>query len=188
MRCRECEAVLWSYVDRELTLADRRAVEAHIVACARCAGALERVRAFPLNAIELRCAAPPPDFTERLMRRIEPLPTPRDYALQARASGMPHQLPALALAFTAAAAAVLLGLFSTSLFALLVRDASRRKGTLDLPSVASIGLADATLVWHWVAVNAGAIGSALVVIALMVGVFALLWRHLLDAEPNGGRH
>ena len=118
MRCRECEALLWSYVDGELVESRRRAIDAHLNACPRCALAFERLCAFPLRRGQLAVAAPPPDFTTRLMRRIEPLPPPRELALP------PPPVPfrgaaGAVLAFASAAAALLLGLISTSALALL---------------------------------------------------------------------
>lgn len=184
MRCRECEAVLWSYVDRELAPPERRAVETHLQHCERCTEALERVNAFPLNTIELRYAAPPTDFTDRLMRRIEHLPAPRDIALRRQDDASNHQLPMFALAITSAAAAVLIGLFTASLFALLVRDATAPRVRLDLPSIAAIGLADMTKVWSWLSVNTSTLASAFVVLALMVAVLALLWRQLVESESS----
>lgn len=185
MRCRECEAVLWSYVDRELAPHERRTVEAHIQHCERCAVALERIHAFPLNAIELRFAAPPTDFTDRLMRRIEQLPAPREIAVLRQDNASSFQLPTVALAITAAAAAVLIGLFTASLFAILANDATAPPVPLDFPSIAAIGLADMTMVWSWLSMNASTLGMALVVLALMAAVLVLLWRQLVEAESTG---
>jgi len=78
MRCRECESLLWSYVDGELAEGQRQTVEGHLAGCPRCTLAFERLRAFPLRLGHLTAVAPPPDFTTRLMRRIEPLPPPRE--------------------------------------------------------------------------------------------------------------
>jgi len=121
MRCRECESLLWSYVDGELAEGQRQTVEGHLAGCPRCALALERLRAFPLRLGHLTAVAPPPDFTTRLMRRIEPLPPPRELAGLASTQGYgPLRGPMGAfLALASAAAAVLIGLFSTSALALL---------------------------------------------------------------------
>ncbi len=117
MRCRECEASLWSYLDGELPEDRQRLVDDHLATCARCALALEQLRDFPLRP-GMFTAVPPPDFTARLMRRIEPLPPPRDLVLPA------HPLPfrgpfGAVVAFASAAAALLLGLISTSALALM---------------------------------------------------------------------
>ena len=117
MRCRECEASLWSYIDGELPEERRRPVDDHLVSCARCTLALERLRAFPLHP-GMFSAVPPPDFTARLMRRIEPLPPPRELALPALP--LPFRGPfGAVVAFASAAAALLLGLISTSALALM---------------------------------------------------------------------
>ena len=118
MRCRECEASLWSYIDGELPEDRQRLVDDHLAGCARCTLALERLRAFPLRLGMPYAATPPPDFTARLMRRIEPLPPPRDLIVPA------HPLPfrgpfGAVVAFASAAAALLLGLISTSALALM---------------------------------------------------------------------
>lgn len=187
MRCRECEAVLWGYVDRELAPSELPVVEAHLRECARCAAALERVRAFPLHALKLRCAAPPLDFTERLMRRIESLPTPREYAPLNVRGGARRQLPMIVLAVSASAAAVLLGLLSTSLFALVARDLAAGQAPLDVPSLTAIGLADLTKIWSWFNGNSSMVWSALVVLGLMVTVLTLLWQQLLESGSRGER-
>ncbi|MDP9375856.1 MAG: anti-sigma factor [Chloroflexota bacterium] len=121
MRCRECEALLWEYVDRELSDTQRRAVEAHLAGCLRCVLALERTRAFPLRISQMTAVPPPPDFTARLMRRIEPLPPPCDLVAVVNRGGGEGPAGALGvvLAFSAAAAAVTLGLLSTAVMALL---------------------------------------------------------------------
>lgn len=119
MRCRECEPLLWAYIDDELPETQRRAVAAHLAECPACGAAHDELRAFPLQIGSLRAVPPPPDFTARLMRRITPLPTPQELALQRRdrINGWNRPLGAL-MAFSAAAAAVFLGLISTAMLAL----------------------------------------------------------------------
>lgn len=118
MRCRECESMLWIYLDGELPDAERRAVAMHLAGCPRCAQALDQLRAFPLRTTRLQVMAPPPDFTARLMQRITPLPSPQELATQhARTSGW-HGPMGMAVAFSAAAAAIILGLISTTAIAL----------------------------------------------------------------------
>src|SRR5207248_404582 len=81
-------------------------VEGHLAGCPRCALALERLRAFPLRLGHLTAVAPPPDFTTRLMRRIEPLPPPRELAGLASAQGYgPLRGPMGAILALASAAA-----------------------------------------------------------------------------------
>lgn len=131
MRCRECESLLWAYIDDELPEAQRRALASHVGTCASCSSTYDELRAFPLQLGQLRMMPPPPDFTARLMQRIAPLPCPQDIAThreRARANGWPRPF-GLLLATSVAAAAVLLGLMSTALLAL----ASGRP----LPSVAT---------------------------------------------------
>lgn len=176
--------MLWSYVDRELAPLERRAVDAHLQDCERCTAALERVRAFPLNTIKLRYTAPPSDFTDRLMRRIENLPPPCDFALHPQDDASNHRLPALALAITAAAAAVLIGLFTASLFVLLARDTTASGVALDFPGIAAIGLADMTKVWSWLSMNTRTLWSALPIVALMLTVLTFLWRQLVESEST----
>lgn len=121
MRCRECRALLWSYIDCELPVARQRAVETHLDACLSCRLAHERFLAFPLQVGNVSAIPPPPDFTTRLMRRIEVLPPPSELRLadHTQRGGAFGSAVGAVLAFSVAAAAVLLGLISTSLLALL---------------------------------------------------------------------
>lgn len=119
MRCRECKALLWDYLDGELSDAGRTSVETHLAACAQCSLAHERLRAFPLQPSQLTAVPPPPDFTTRLMRRIEPLPPPRELAGVGERNGAFGSAIGVILACSSAAAAVTLGLLSLSAMALL---------------------------------------------------------------------
>lgn len=121
MRCRECKALLWSYIDRELAEQQRRAVETHLNDCDACRFERERLLTFPLRVGDLPVVPPPPDFTARLMRRIEVLPPPNELQLGPRSSrGSPFDGAAGAiLAFSVAAAAMVLGVVSTTFLALL---------------------------------------------------------------------
>lgn len=118
MRCRECESILWMYLDNELPEGQRGTVAAHLESCPRCAQALDQLRAFPLQTTHLQIVPPSPDFTARLMQRITPLPAPRELAAQQhRVTGWQGPL-GMAVAFSTAAAAIFLGLLSTAALAL----------------------------------------------------------------------
>lgn len=175
MRCRECETLLWSYLDRELAEGERREIDGHIATCPRCALALERLRAFPLRAGRLAVVTPPPDFTARLMRRIEPLPPPRDLALPLEATGVFQGGIGVALAVASAAAALVLGLCSTAAMVFLTgHTLAGATGGARLP-VNSIGL---PLVQHlWATAEFWMLASWPVAAALcgMLVVLALLW-------------
>lgn len=119
MRCRECETLLWAYIDGELPETQRRAVLAHLETCPRCANTLEQLRAFPLQTTRLQVVTPPPDFTLRLMQRIAPLPTPQQLAVQRPPTSIWHGPAGMGLAFSTAAAAIFLGILSTAALSLL---------------------------------------------------------------------
>lgn len=175
MRCRECEALLWSYIDRELTDGERRAIDAHLATCPRCAVALERLRAFPLRPGRLAVATPPPDFTARLMRRIEPLPPPRDLALPLAAVGVFQGGIGVALAVASAAAALVLGLCSTAAMVFLTGHSLVGAAAGGRLPVNSIGL---PAIQHlWATAEFWMLASWPVAAALcgMLVVLALLW-------------
>lgn len=178
MRCRECESMLWVYLDDELPDAERRAVADHLGSCPRCAQALDQLRAFPIQAARLQVIAPPPDFTARLMQRIAPLPAPRELA-----KGQPRQNPwqgsmGMAVAFSTAAAAVILGLISTTALAV----AGGQRLPLESGSSASgianaIGAGVAVAFWQHL--------SWSIVIALvgMLITLAVLWFRVVAPRP-----
>lgn len=175
MRCRECEGLLWSYLDGELGKGQRHAVEAHLAVCPRCPLALEHLRNFPLRPGQLTAATPPPDFTARLMRRIAPLPPPCDLLSPARRQELPrHPLGGL-LAFAAAAAAVLLGLISTSALALLSGQSGVAPFGAGRPVSGRFSIADLLARWSlsdlWSLLSWPVLG----VIAGMLIVLSLLW-------------
>jgi hypothetical protein len=184
MRCRECEASLWSYIDGELPEARQRLVDAHLASCARCALALERLRAFPLRPGALSVITPPPDFTTRLMRRIEPLPPPRELLLP---TPLPFRGPVgAAVAFAAAAAALLLGLISTSTLALLSGRSlagpilTVQAPLRNLPNLPSLSTGDllqlGTMAGVWMLFS----WPVLAAIAGMLLALALLWFRLVS--------
>jgi anti-sigma factor RsiW len=120
MRCRECESLLWTYIDDELPEAQRRAVASHLAGCPRCGHTYDEIRGFPLRTGQIQIVPPPPDFTSRLMQRISPLPSPQELAAQqerTRSNGW-HGPVGMLVAFSTAAAAIFLGLLSTSALAL----------------------------------------------------------------------
>ncbi len=120
MRCRECELLLWAFIDGELPPAQRREVAAHLEGCPQCGRAYEQLRAFPLQVGQLQMAPPPADFNARLMERIALLPPPAQFAAQYESRRpYPWSGPSgLIVAFAAAAAAIVLGLIGTSALAL----------------------------------------------------------------------
>ena len=120
MRCRECELLLWAFIDGELPSAERRAVAAHLESCSQCGRAYEQLRAFPLQVGQLQMATPSADFSARLMERIALLPPPSQIAAHYE-QRRPHPWSGptgMVVAFAAAAAAIVLGLISTSALAL----------------------------------------------------------------------
>lgn len=118
MRCRECESLVWDYLDGLLPDAQRRQVADHLATCPQCTGLYQQMRSFPVPTDNHR-AAPPPDFTAKLMERIAPLPTPNELAARQVRASQPFRGPfGATIAFAAAAAAILLGLVSTSAMAI----------------------------------------------------------------------
>lgn len=177
MRCRECRALLWSYIDRDLPDARRQAVDDHLAGCIDCAVAHERLRAFPLQPGQLAIAAPPPDFTARLMQRIDVLPPPRELAHIAERNAPFHGPVGAILAFSTAAAAVLLGLLSTSALALL----SGRALPLSPTAANDPAGGAANALGGWLANEVWLLLSWPVLLALwgMLLVLAMLWFRLV---------
>lgn len=178
MRCRECESLLWIYLDDELPDAERRAVATHLATCSHCAQALDRLRAFPLRTARLQVVAPPPDFTARLMQRITPLPPPREIAAeQARLSNW-HGPTGMVVAFTAAAAAIVLGLLSTTAIAfvsgqrLAIVSGSSASGIAN-----AIGAGVAVAFWQHLS------WSIILALVGMLITLAVLWFRVVAPRP-----
>src|SRR5690349_20857105 len=115
MRCRECESLVWDYLDDELSASQRQLVAGHLAACPQCTAYFQQLRSLPVPTGHLQVALPPPDFTARLMERIAPLPSPNDLARQQTRTSRAFSGPiGTIIAFSAAAAAILLGIISTS--------------------------------------------------------------------------
>lgn len=170
MRCRECESILWMYLDNELPEGQRGTVAAHLESCPRCAQALDQLRAFPLQTAHLQIVLPPPDFTARLMQRISPLPAPCELSVQ-----QGHITPwqgslGMAVAFSAAAAAVVLGLLSTAALALASGQRLPLASGSSASSIANaIGAGMVVAFWHHL--------SWTIIIALvgMIAALTVLW-------------
>jgi anti-sigma factor RsiW len=183
MRCRECESLLWAYIDDELAEAERRSVAAHLAGCAKCGQEYDRLRSFPIQAGRVGSVPPPPDFTARLMQRITPLPSPRELAAQqerARANGW-HGPVGMLVAFSTAAAAVLLGLLSTSALALA---SGRRLPGLEIGNSAT-GIANAigvgVAIVFWQQLSWSIVGA----LAAMLATLALLWFRVVNPRRPG---
>ena len=171
MRCRECELLLWAFIDAELPPAQRREVAAHLEGCAQCARAYEQLRAFPLQIGQLQLATPPPDFSARLMERIALLPPPAQLAAQyERRQPPPWSGPTgMIVAFTAAAAAIILGLISTSAIALAGGSLTSANGTAGAGIASSIGGGVVLSAWEHLSI------LIFLALAAMLAILAVLW-------------
>lgn len=172
MRCRECESLVWDYLDDELPDGQRRLVADHLASCLQCTGLYQQMRSLPVPAGQLQPMPPPPDFTARLMQRIAPLPTPNELAVQQARTSRAYNGPfGTMVAFAAAAAAILLGLISTSAMAIF----SGRTIISGAPSTAEGPFYYALQVWVidqvWPLITWPIIGT----LAVMLAVLTLLW-------------
>jgi anti-sigma factor RsiW len=171
MRCRECELLLWAYLDDELSEAERRGVTAHLAGCPQCTRTYEQLRSFPLQANQLHSVPPPPDFTARLMQRIAPLPSPYELAAQqerARTGAFRGPI-GLMLAFSTAAAAIVIGLIGTSALVLFSGRTLAPTNTEAIPTANALSFWMADALWQhltWPVV--------LTLVGMLV-VLALLW-------------
>jgi len=168
MRCRECESLLWGYLDDELPELERRAVASHLAGCPRCALIRDQLGAFPLRATQLPTVAPPPDFTARLMQRIAPLPPPHELAAQRERTRIGGPL-GLVFAFSVAAAAVIVGLLGTSAMVVFSGPAPAPSDTEGLPTANSISVWMAGGIWRHLTL------PVILTVVGMLAVLALLW-------------
>jgi anti-sigma factor RsiW len=172
MRCRECESLVWEYLDDELPDAQRRLIAEHLAICPRCTGLYQQMRSLPVPVGQLQAMPPPPDFTARLMQRIAPLPTPNELAAQQASTSRAYNGPFGAMvAFAAAAAALLLGLISTSAMAIFSGRtiASGPPGSTDGPFYYSLQVWIVDQVWPLIT------WPVLGTLAAMLAVLTLLW-------------
>ncbi len=171
MRCRECELLLWAFIDGELPPAQRREVAAHLESCAQCSRAYEQLRAFPLQIGQLSMATPPADFSARLMERIALLPPPSQLATQyEQRRPLPWSGPTgMVVAFSAAAAAIILGLISTSAIALADGSLTRGNGNGGSGSASSIGGGVVFSAWEHLSV------PIFLALAVMLTILTVLW-------------
>jgi anti-sigma factor RsiW len=171
MRCRECELLLWAFIDGELPPAQRREVAAHLESCAQCSRAYEQLRAFPLQIGQLSMATPPADFSARLMERIALLPPPSQLATQyEQRRPLPWSGPTgMVVAFSAAAAAIILGLISTSAIALADGSLTRGNGNGGSGIASSIGGGVVFSAWEHLSV------PIFLALAVMLTILTVLW-------------
>lgn len=172
MRCRECESLVWDYLDDELPAMQRQLVAGHLASCPQCTAYYQQLRSLPAPTGQLQAVLPPPDFTARLMERITPLPSPNDLALQhARTSRAFNGPVGTIIAFSAAAAAILLGIISTSAMAIFSGGtiASGNPGEVDGSFAFAVRTWAVSELWPLVTWQIGA------VVAVMLAVLTLLW-------------
>ena len=172
MRCRECESLVWEYLDDDLPEGQRRLVADHLATCPQCTGLYQQMRSFPVPSGQLQAMPPPPDFTMKLMQRIAPLPTPNELAAQQSRTSRTYNGPfGTMVAFAAAAAAILLGLISTSAMAIF----SGRTIASGPPSTDNGPFYHALQVWAveqvWPLITLPIIAT----LAVMLAALTLLW-------------
>lgn len=170
MRCRECESLVWEYLDDDLPAGQRRLVADHLATCPQCTGLYQQLRSLPVPTPQ---AMPPsPDFTAKLMQRIAPLPTPNELAAQQSRSTRTYNGPfGTMVAFAAAAAAILLGLISTSAMAIFSGRtiASGSPSTVDDPFYHALQVWVVNQVWPLITL------PIIATLAVMLAVLILLW-------------
>jgi len=168
MRCRECESLLWAFIDGELPPAQRQAVAEHLESCPQCSRAYEQLCAFPLQMGQLQMATPSADFSARVMERIALLPPPSQLAAQYEGRRpYPWSGPTGVVVAFAAAAAIILGLIGTSALALLGGSLAGGSGGGGIAS--SIGRGVVFSAWGHLSLP---IGLAL---AAMLAILTVLW-------------
>jgi anti-sigma factor RsiW len=172
MRCRECESLVWEYLDDDLPEAQRRLVADHLATCPACTGLYRQMRSFPVPVGQLQAMPPPPDFTARLMQRITPLPTPNELAAQQARTTRTYNGPfGTMIAFAAAAAAILLGLVSTSAMAVFSGRTivEGQPGSADDPFYHALQVWVVDQVWPLITL------PIVATLAVMLAALTLLW-------------
>src|SRR5690349_6921251 len=172
MRCRECESLVWEYLDDDLPEAQRRLVADHLATCPQCTGLFQQMRSFPVPTSQIRAMPPPPDFTSKLMQRIIPLPTPNELAAQQSRSSRVYSGPfGTMVAFATAAAAILLGLISTSAMAIFSGRTAfgNSSGTENGPFYHALQIWVIDQVWPLITL------PIIATLAVMLAALTLLW-------------
>jgi hypothetical protein len=105
--CEELESLLPGYLEGELDAAQRRAVERHAAACARCASLLEDVATIVRDARELPALTPSRDLWPNIEARIQPDVVPLSAARAEKEARTRRKSPRWSTARLAAAAAAL---------------------------------------------------------------------------------
>lgn len=71
MRCHEAMGRLWEFLDGEMPVEDRRALERHLEVCGRCFPAYDFQRAYLEYTQNLAAqAVPPPELRRRLFQAL----------------------------------------------------------------------------------------------------------------------
>ena len=172
MRCRECESLVWDYLDDALPATQRQLVAGHLAGCPQCTAHYHQLRSLPVPRGQLRVLLPSADFTVRLMQRIAPLPSPNDLALQQARTSRAFSGPVgTIIAFSAAVAAILLGVISTSAMAIF------SGGTIAVGNPGEVDGSFALVLRTWAVgelwpLVTWPIGA---VVAAMLAVLTLLW-------------
>ena len=71
MKCTEIEQILDDYIDDELSVEDRLAVESHTQSCESCRESLAEVRAMRAALSDLPMVEASPDFEERMFAEVQ---------------------------------------------------------------------------------------------------------------------
>ena len=101
--CEELESLLPAYLEGELDVAERRAVERHANDCSHCSALLHDVAAIVRDAGELPVLAPPRDLWPEIEARIQPDVLPLSAARREREARVQRASPRWATARLAAA-------------------------------------------------------------------------------------
>lgn len=77
MRCSTSEKLFDGLLDGTLTAMQRRNVDLHVQACARCTSVLEELRVIDALLLTPRLLEPAPNFTQKTMAEIRAMPAPK---------------------------------------------------------------------------------------------------------------